>query len=146
MNIDVFSMPVVGLALIFLNQNFHTEVKICHIRWNLKSSENQHLSEKHMWFCFTCGVSHVIYNCKGIWEKKCLLYSTRDSGSYLSREATVCACVCVSVRACMHACLWMCASVSVWVCACKFSISPWATPTHSHVSHSNEWEGSSQAK
>ncbi len=71
-------------------------------------------------------------------EKKCLLYSTRDSSSYLSREATarVCVCVCVCVLACMHACLWMCVSVYVWVCACKFSISPWATPTHSHVSHS----------
>lgn len=48
----------------------------------------------------------------------------------------VCTCVCACVLECMHACLWMCVSVYVWVCACKFSISPWATPTHPHVSHS----------
>lgn len=30
----------------------------------------------------------------------------------------------------------VCVCMSVWVCACKLSIGPWATPTHSHVSHS----------
>lgn len=65
-------------------------------------------------------------------EEKCLLYSTRDSSSYLSRDATVC--VCVRVCCYMHACMFM--NVYVWVCACQFDISPWAAPTHSHVSQS----------
>lgn len=38
------------------------------------------------------------------------------------------------VCACLHA--YMLVIVHVWVFACKFSISPRATPTHSEVSHS----------
>lgn len=103
----------------------------------LKCSENQHLSEKHTWFDFTHGISHMTkceVNLEKHETKQCLLYLTTDSNSYLSREATVYVCVWVCEGACVHACMWMC--VSVWVYACKFGTSPRATPTHSHVSHS----------
>lgn len=62
-------------------------------------------------------------------------FYTRDSNSYLTREATVRVCVLcvVCVRAEVHACMLANVCVYLWVCACKFSISPWATPTHSYI-------------
>lgn len=61
-------------------------------------------------------------------------FYTRDNNSCLTREATVRMRVCVvCVRAEVHACMLANVCVHPWVCACKFSISPWATPTHSYV-------------
>lgn len=83
------------------------------------------------------GISHVTCNSVREDERKMpFIFDQRqrfifEQGSYCVRVCLLCACL----RACMHV-LWMCASASVWVCACKFSISPWATPTHPHVSHS----------
>ena len=89
-----------------------------------------------MWFDFDPW-NFTWLNCKGRFlGKKCLLYIQLEVEAYVWPGKLLDEWVCACVLACMHACLWMCVNVCVWVCACKFSISPWATPTHSHVSHS----------
>lgn len=130
-----------------INQNFTGIKPVTYTKFlSLKSFVNQHLSEKT--YGMTSHVeSHMWLDCKGLgWgvRKKNAFYIQLETAVHIWAGKLLCACV--SLRACMRACLWMCVSVYVWVCACIFSISPWATPTHSHVSHSMSEKGSSQAK
>lgn len=97
----------------------------------------QCLSEKHMWFDFTHGFSRdlkvwesYIYNNK----KKPFIINSRQQFIFDKEGYFVCRGQGVLVCACLHA--YMLVIVHVWVFACKFSISPQATPTHSEVSHS----------